>query len=134
MEELFTIESMELWNLQTNCYIVVDNHSQKAVVIDPADEGDRIFRTVQERGWILEKILPQRTRRMRSRGQILITKSEILNKFKLPKYKTCQPKGKIQSDPEAAMRHNLLRRDGVKKMKIVPLRSFDCAQDKLHSG
>lgn len=57
MEGSIIIESMKLGNLQTNCYIVAEQYSQKAVVIDPADEGDLIYRTLRERGWSLEKIL-----------------------------------------------------------------------------
>jgi len=56
-ESSFTVESMELGNLQTNCYIVAENSTRKAVVIDPADEGNRILHTVLDRGWVLEKIL-----------------------------------------------------------------------------
>ncbi len=57
MEGSLTIESMELGELQTNCYLIAENQSSKAVVIDPADEGDRIVQMIQQREWILEKIL-----------------------------------------------------------------------------
>lgn len=55
-EELH-IKTIELGPLQTNCYIVVDPNLKKAVVVDPGDEGGRIWRMIQEEGWILEKIL-----------------------------------------------------------------------------
>ncbi len=57
MEGLFEVVSMELGNLQTNCYIIAEKSSQKAVVIDPADEGERIYQLIEERGWMLEKIV-----------------------------------------------------------------------------
>ncbi|MCJ7812330.1 MBL fold metallo-hydrolase [bacterium] len=57
MEGLLEVVSMELGDLQTNCYIIAEKSSQKAVVIDPADEGDRIYKMIEEREWMLEKIV-----------------------------------------------------------------------------
>lgn len=48
---------LELGPLQTNCYILTDEKSLKAVVIDPADEGERIWNFLEEKKWTLEKIL-----------------------------------------------------------------------------
>ncbi|MFH1941025.1 MAG: MBL fold metallo-hydrolase [bacterium] len=51
------IDTLALGPLQTNCYILFEPTSNRAVVVDPADEGERIWKTLQEKGWILEKIL-----------------------------------------------------------------------------
>lgn len=41
----------------TNCYVVGDTDSGKAVVIDPVDEAARIHQTAQDAGWTVELIL-----------------------------------------------------------------------------
>lgn len=51
------VSVLELGKLQTNCYIVADTESKKAAVIDPADAGGTIWNVVQDKGWILDKIL-----------------------------------------------------------------------------
>ena len=37
------IKTIKVGNLQTNCYIVVDEKSKEAIVIDPGDEASRIL-------------------------------------------------------------------------------------------
>lgn len=51
------VHTMELGALQTNCYIVADPESKKAVVIDPADSGGTIWSVLKTKGWFPEKIL-----------------------------------------------------------------------------
>lgn len=42
------IEQLVLGQLQTNCYIVWDDKTQEAIIIDPADEGDLISQRILE--------------------------------------------------------------------------------------
>ena len=51
------VVGLELGPLQTNCYFVVDEPSGKAIVVDPADDGEGIWQRVWDEGWVLEKIL-----------------------------------------------------------------------------
>jgi len=43
--------------MPTNCYLVWDNISKEAVVIDPADEADRVSRWIEKEGLELKAIL-----------------------------------------------------------------------------
>jgi len=57
MKSPLSITSLELGPLQTNCYIVAHDPSKKTVVVDPADDGERIARILGDREWVLERIL-----------------------------------------------------------------------------
>ena len=57
MSKQFVISRIELGPLQTNCYIVTESNPHKAVVIDPADEGEKIAKMLYSEGLILEKTL-----------------------------------------------------------------------------
>ncbi len=57
MSETLKVKTIELGLLQTNCYIVAEPNSKTAVVVDPADEGERLWEMIQKEGWHLEKIL-----------------------------------------------------------------------------
>jgi len=48
---------LELGPLQTNCYILADEYSSNAVVIDPGYEGRKVGEIIQNNNWNLEKIL-----------------------------------------------------------------------------
>lgn len=48
---MLKIISLTLGPVQTNCYLVADAGSGDAVVIDPADEGERILSIVEEQNW-----------------------------------------------------------------------------------
>ena len=41
------IKTVKVGSLQTNCYIVIDEKSSEAVVIDPGDEGARILAEIK---------------------------------------------------------------------------------------
>ncbi len=43
--------------LESNCYLYGDEKSKKAVLIDPGDEGKKIFQFVRSHGWELTAIL-----------------------------------------------------------------------------
>ncbi len=45
------IDTLVLGLLQTNCYLVGEEESDEALVIDPAAEPDRILRALALRGW-----------------------------------------------------------------------------------
>jgi glyoxylase-like metal-dependent hydrolase (beta-lactamase superfamily II) len=51
------IETFTLGALQTNCYLLISDSSNSAVVIDPADDGDFINEELLRRGLQLESIL-----------------------------------------------------------------------------
>jgi len=57
MSKKFVISKIELGSLQTNCYIVTESNPHVALVIDPADEGEKIAKMLHSEGLILEKIL-----------------------------------------------------------------------------
>ncbi len=42
------IEKLVVGQLQTNCYLVWDEKSKEAIIIDPADDGDFIIRRIQD--------------------------------------------------------------------------------------
>ena len=41
------IKSMQVGELATNCYILIDDVEKKAAVVDPGDEGDRILEELE---------------------------------------------------------------------------------------
>ncbi len=51
------VKKMQLGSLGTNCYIVGCERTKKALVIDPADEGERILEMINNQGFTLEKII-----------------------------------------------------------------------------
>ena len=50
-----SIKGLALGRLQTNCYIVLDEETKAAVIIDPSDESDRILAVVD--GYTVREIL-----------------------------------------------------------------------------
>ena len=50
-------EKYELGELQTNCYLVWDDKSKEAVVIDPADEGTFLIEEIQQKHLVLKAVL-----------------------------------------------------------------------------
>ena len=53
---MLSIVSLTLGPVMTNTYILADDKSGEAVVIDPADEGKRIASEIEKRGWQLVSI------------------------------------------------------------------------------
>src|SRR5689334_23344864 len=51
------IEMLTLGLVQTNCYIVGDEQSGDAVVIDPSDNAPEILAVVKRNGWTVREIL-----------------------------------------------------------------------------
>lgn len=51
------IETFILGSMQTNCYLLISDSSNSAVVIDPADDGDFINEELMRRGLQLESIV-----------------------------------------------------------------------------
>lgn len=43
-----SIHSLVLGMVQTNCYIIVNDETKEAVIIDPADEADKIFDFIEK--------------------------------------------------------------------------------------
>ena len=51
------IDSVVVGGVGTNCYIVRKEGSERCVVVDPGDDGDKIGRFIQKNGLALEDIL-----------------------------------------------------------------------------
>lgn len=51
------IKSVVVGPLQVNCFVVADEKSKKALVIDPGDEPDRIMDMIKENGLKIEYII-----------------------------------------------------------------------------
>jgi len=51
------IEALTLGIAATNCYVIGDNQTKEAVVIDPVDNAARIQQAAQAHGWTIKKIL-----------------------------------------------------------------------------
>ena len=52
-----SVVAIEVGPLVVNAYLIGNPASGRAVVVDPGEEGEKIYRLMGERGWVLEKIL-----------------------------------------------------------------------------
>lgn len=50
------VEKYPLGMMQTNCYVIY-NKNNEAAVVDPGDEGERLFRTITDKGATVTKVL-----------------------------------------------------------------------------
>ena len=50
------VETFTVGAFQENCYLLVDDRSRKAVIVDPGGEGDRLVEAIEESGAELEAI------------------------------------------------------------------------------
>lgn len=50
------VETFTVGAFQENCYLLVDDRSRKAVIVDPGGEGDRLVEAIQDSGAELEAI------------------------------------------------------------------------------
>jgi glyoxylase-like metal-dependent hydrolase (beta-lactamase superfamily II) len=48
MNKKYTVETLTVGRLQANCYILSDNATGEALIIDPGDEGERIVKIVEK--------------------------------------------------------------------------------------
>lgn len=55
--ELFKLQTLVLGMIQTNCYVISNQETKQALVIDPADEADKINTYLQTNGLTCEAIL-----------------------------------------------------------------------------
>lgn len=53
----FDIVTLQVGQLQTNCYLVIDKKSNKALIIDPGDDADYIERIIADRNCKPVKII-----------------------------------------------------------------------------
>jgi hydroxyacylglutathione hydrolase len=51
------IKRLTLGIASTNCYIIGDEDTKKAILIDPVDEAPLLFQTAQDAGWTIKLIL-----------------------------------------------------------------------------
>lgn len=50
------VETITVGAFQENCYLVVDDHSNRAVIVDPGSEGERLIDAIDRSGAQLEAI------------------------------------------------------------------------------
>ncbi|MBK5188288.1 MAG: MBL fold metallo-hydrolase, partial [Gemmatimonadaceae bacterium] len=50
------VEMLTVGPLEENCYLVVDEHTKRAVLIDPGDEPELILEAIRDSGATLESI------------------------------------------------------------------------------
>lgn len=50
------VETFTVGAFQENCYLLVDDRSRKAVIVDPGGEGDRLVEAIEDSGAELEAI------------------------------------------------------------------------------
>ncbi len=51
------VETMVLGEVRTNCYLVSDEATREAVIIDPADQAEEIIKRIEEKGLTLKGVL-----------------------------------------------------------------------------
>lgn len=51
------IERLVLGHFHTNCYILADEITKEAIVVDPAHHGDRIYNLIEEKGYSVKQII-----------------------------------------------------------------------------
>jgi hydroxyacylglutathione hydrolase len=51
------VKMLTLGMISTNCFIIGDDETQDAIVIDPADDAPAIMKAVAKEGWTVRKIL-----------------------------------------------------------------------------
>jgi len=56
-EKIMEIQQMNLGAVMTNCYLVCNEQTKEAVVIDPADDGEYIAKRLQKTGYTCKAIL-----------------------------------------------------------------------------
>lgn len=76
---MFTVHSLSVGPLQSNCHIVVCDESKDAVIIDPGDEGARIINTVEELG-----ISPVMILLTHGHGDHIGAVAEVKSRFNIP--------------------------------------------------
>lgn len=54
---MITIQTYPLGPIQTNCYVLIDDATKKAIVVDPGDEGDKIVQLIKDLNVEVEAIL-----------------------------------------------------------------------------
>jgi hydroxyacylglutathione hydrolase len=50
------VQTLTVGAFQENCYLVVDEHSNRAVIVDPGSEGERLVEAIERSGATLEAI------------------------------------------------------------------------------
>ncbi|MCT4687596.1 MBL fold metallo-hydrolase [Vallitalea sp.] len=111
------VKTMMLGILQTNVYIVYDEESKEAVVIDPAGEEDRIIRFIEETNLRLMGILV-------THGHFdhIGVVDAIRNNYGVPVF-TSREEGKLMADPNQNLSLNLMR-------KVVVVENDEVVGDK----
>ncbi|GMQ59018.1 MBL fold metallo-hydrolase [Vallitalea sediminicola] len=111
------VKTMMLGILQTNVYVVYDEESKDAVVIDPVGDEDRIIRFIEENNLILMGILV-------THGHFdhIGVVDAIRDRFGVPVF-TSEEEGKIMADPNRNLSLSLMR-------KVVSVDNDEIVGDK----
>jgi hydroxyacylglutathione hydrolase len=56
-DEYMNILTIPVGQMQSNCYIVSEEKSQKCIIIDPGEDGEYIVSEILKKGWKPEKII-----------------------------------------------------------------------------
>lgn len=125
------IEKLVVGQLQTNCYLVWDEKTKEAIIIDPADDGDYIIRRVQDLG-LKPKLI------VATHGHVdhILAVTEIKLAFKIPFWiheadlflvKKIQSAARywfrVEADPPPKVDKFIKKGDGIKfgqeKLKVM---------------
>ncbi|GMQ65286.1 MBL fold metallo-hydrolase [Vallitalea maricola] len=111
------VKTMMLGILQTNVYIVYDEESKDAVVIDPAGDEDRIIRFIEEKNLRLMGILV-------THGHFdhIGVVDAIRDNYGVPVF-TSREEGELMADPNKNLSLNLMR-------KVVAVENDEVVGDK----
>lgn len=75
------ILTLPVGQMQSNCYLVINEKSQEAIVIDPGDDGDFIIRRIQD-----EEVKPTLIVATHGHFDHLMAATELKLAFKIPFY------------------------------------------------
>lgn len=118
------IIQLTLGQLSTNCYLAIDEASQKTVIIDPADDADFITDTI-----LREKLLPTAIILTHGHYDHLLAVLELKLNFNIPVY--------LHKDDEFLYKKSHLSAvhfSGSKALKVPPVNGYLKDNEKIIFG
>ena len=98
------IERMVLGQIQTNCYVVINEATKETIVIDPADRPDAVLRKAVDEGLKLKAIFLTH-----GHADHMLGVPELKAKLGLPVY-ACEAERELLADPEQNLSQALFRK------------------------